>query len=136
VLNNLLSGIPAAPTIAGNVDQTSGIYFGSGRIGISRHTEYSSATNNTPVITACGTTPTLGTGANDTDGTITMGTTATGCVITFGTAYTAAPNCTVTWQATPLASQSYTVSATAITLVQTSTTNNKANWHCSANQGG
>ncbi|MEB2519812.1 hypothetical protein SOP85_31025, partial [Pseudomonas sp. YuFO20] len=66
----------------------------------------------------------------------TMGTTATGCVITFGTPYTAAPNCTVTWQATPLASQSYTVTTTAITTVQTSTSNNLLNYTCVARSGG
>lgn len=87
-----------------------------------------------PVVTACGTTPAIiGT---DLAGTVTMGTTATGCVITFNAAYATAPHCVVTWIATPLASQSYVTSATAITLTQTSTTNNVAKYFCVAQAGG
>lgn len=89
-----------------------------------------------PVLSACGTTPTLGPGSTDTDGQVTMGTTATGCVITFAVPYLTSPFCTVTWQATPLASQSYTLAATAITTVQTSTTGNILNYHCVARTGG
>jgi len=73
---------------------------------------------------------------DDKDGEVTMGTSATGCVITFATAYNAAPLCTVSWQATPLASQSYSVSTTALTTVQTSTSSNKLNYHCVARNGG
>lgn len=69
-------------------------------------------------------------------GTVTMGTTATGCVITFNVAYVAAPHCTVTWQATPLVSQSYTVSNTAITLTQTATSGDLVNYICVAQSGG
>lgn len=83
-----------------------------------------------PVLTACGTTPAIV--GSDTAGKVTMGTTATGCVITFAVAYISAPYCTVTWGATPLASQSYTVTATAITTVQTSTTNNILYYYCMA----
>ncbi len=60
----------------------------------------------------------------------------TGCVITFNSAYVSAPYCVVTWQATPLASQSYAVSSTAITLTQTATSSNKVNYHCIARSGG
>ena len=56
-----------------------------------------------------------------------MGTgTPTGCVITFNVAYTSTPYCTVTWQATPLASQSYAVANTAITLTQTATSSTRS----------
>lgn len=65
-----------------------------------------------------------------------MGTTATGCVITFNQAYVAAPICVVTWQATPLASQSYAISNTAITLTQTSTSGNVIDYICRARAGG
>ena len=68
----------------------------------------------------------------DLAGTVTMGTTATGCVITFNVAYPFAPHCTVTWIATPLASQSYATSTTAITLTQTSASNNVAVYNCIA----
>lgn len=87
-----------------------------------------------PVLTSCGTTPAI-TGS-DTAGVVTMGTTATGCVITFATAYTGTPYCVVTWIATPLASQSYVTANTAITTTQTSTSNNKLQYVCVGPSGG
>ncbi len=88
-----------------------------------------------PVLTSCGggSPAILG---DDKAGLVTMGTSATGCVITFASAYTSTPFCVVTWQATPLASQSYAISTTAITLTQTSTSSNKANYICLAQNGG
>jgi hypothetical protein len=88
----------------------------------------------TPALTSCGTTPAIV--GTDTVGTLTMGATATGCIVTFAKAYTAAPHCTVSWRATPLASQSYTVSTTALTLTQTSTSNNLADYNCAPQVGG
>lgn len=88
-----------------------------------------------PALTSCGTSPAIV--GTDGAGTVTMGTgTPTGCVITFATAYKAAPNCTVTWQATPLAAQSYALSMTAITLTQTATSSNVVNYRCSPQIGG
>lgn len=88
-----------------------------------------------PALTSCGTgSPSIS--GSDVAGTVTMGTSATGCVITFNVSYTTAPYCVVTWQATPLASQSYAISATAITLTQTSTSGNKVNYHCIGVSGG
>jgi hypothetical protein len=81
-----------------------------------------------PALTSCGTTPAIV--GTDLAGTVTMGTTATGCVITFNSAKSAAPHCVVTWIATPLASQSYVTSATAITLTQTSASNNVVKYIC------
>lgn len=91
-------------------------------------------TGTAPALTSCGGTP--GIVGNDTAGIVTMGTTATGCVITFSVAYTSAPFCVVTWIATPLASQSYVTSASAITLTQTSASNNKVQYICMAQSGG
>lgn len=88
-----------------------------------------------PALTSCGTTPAIA--GTDTSGTVTMGTgTPTGCVITFATAYTGAPHCVVSWEATPLASQSYAVTTTAITLTQTATSSNKVDYWCAAPSGG
>lgn len=88
-----------------------------------------------PALTSCGTGPTIV--GTDAAGTVTMGTgTPTGCVITFVTAYKTAPNCVVNWQATPLAAQSYAVTTTAITLTQTATSSNVANYVCSPQAGG
>jgi len=82
-----------------------------------------------PALTSCGTSPAI-TGT-DMAGTVTMGTgTPTGCVITFNTAKSAAPHCVVTWIATPLASQSYATSASAITLTQTATSSNVVKYIC------
>ncbi len=82
-----------------------------------------------PALTSCGTDPPPVTGS-DTAGTVTMGTSASGCVITFDSGYGTAPHCVVTWRNTPLASQSYAVSASAITLTQTSTSGNKVDYVC------
>lgn len=93
------------------------------------------SSGSAPTISSCGTGSPAIVG-DDKDGTVTMGTSATGCTITFAAAYTGTPNCTVSWQATPLASQSYTITNTAITTVQTSTSGNKLNYHCVAPSGG
>lgn len=88
-----------------------------------------------PALTSCGTTPAIV--GTDVAGTVTMGTgTPTGCVITFATAYATAPHCIVAWVATPLASQSYATSATAITLTQTATSSNVVKYACFAQAGG
>jgi hypothetical protein len=98
-------------------------------------TGHVAAGSSSPVLTACGTSPTIL--GDDKDGQVTMGTASpTGCVITFASAYTGNPAlCTVTWQAN-LASQSYAVTNTAITLTQTATSSNKVNYHCAAQNGG
>jgi len=88
-----------------------------------------------PALTSCGTSPAI-TGT-DVAGTVTMGTgSPTGCVITFNVPYVAAPHCVVTWIATPLASQSYATSTTAITLTQTGTSSNVVKYICAAQPGG
>lgn len=84
-----------------------------------------------PALTTCGTTPAIN--GTDIAGTVTMGTgSPTGCVITFNVPYPFAPHCVVTWIATPLASQSYATSATAITLTQTGTSSNVVKYVCFA----
>ncbi len=95
----------------------------------------SSIQTTAPALTSCGggSPAIVGT---DTAGTVTMGTTATGCVITFNVAYAAAPHCVVTWRATPLLSQSYTVSTAAITLTQTSTSGDLIDYVCIGVAGG
>jgi hypothetical protein len=92
-------------------------------------------TGATPALTSCGTSPSIS--GTDIAGTVTMGTgSPTGCVITFATAYTTTPYCQVIWVATPLASQSYVVSTTALTLTQTDTSGNKIVYQCIAVSGG
>src|SRR6185312_11037290 len=86
-----------------------------------------------PALTSCGTSPSI-TGTDEA-GIVTMGTSATGCVITFNVAYSSAPFCIVTWIATPLASQSYVTAADKITLSQTSADNNVVQYMCRARAG-
>lgn len=87
-----------------------------------------------PTLSSCGTSPSIS--GTDIAGTVTMGTASpTGCTITFATTYGSAPDCIVAWQAN-LASMQYTISATAITLVQTGTSSNKVNYDCKAKSGG
>lgn len=81
-----------------------------------------------PALTSCGTSPAI-TG-NDLAGTVTMGTgSPTGCVITFNSAKTAAPNCVVTWRSN-IAAMAYTTSTAAITLTQTGTSSNLVDYVC------
>ncbi len=86
-----------------------------------------------PALTSCGTSPTIS--GNDFAGTVTMGTgTPTGCVITFNTAYSAAPHCVVTsrtaYGTTALA---YTVSTAAITTTQSAVSSNLIDYVCITN---
>lgn len=113
----LLSGVLALALTAG---LAFGFSFITDGIGLGSTTA--------PALTSCGTTPAIV--GTDLAGTVTMGTTATGCVITFNAAKAAAPHCVVTWIATPLASQSYTTSTTAITTTQTSASNNVLKYIC------
>lgn len=101
--------------------------------GVPQHV--ATAQTTAPALTSCGGGSPAITGT-DTAGKVTMGTTATGCVITFNVAYTGTPYCVVSWIATPLASQSYTTSNTAITLTQTSTSSNIVQYVCMATAGG
>lgn len=88
-----------------------------------------------PAVTACGTGPAIV--GTDLAGTVTAGTTATGCVITFNVPKTTAPFCVVTSQTAPATTTpAYSVSATAITWVQTSTSSNKINYFCVDAAGG
>lgn len=112
---------------------SAGISYGAYTLSFDRLAPQGSGT--APALTTCGTTPAIiGT---DVAGTVTMGTgSPTGCVITFNVAYVTAPHCVVTWIATPLASQSYATSATAITLTQTGTSSNVVKYACFAQPGG
>ena len=88
-----------------------------------------SAHSGVPVLTSCGTSPSI-TGT-DLAFTITQGTTATGCIATFSTAFSAAPVCVAVNQTAPgTSTPAYTVSATAITLVTASTSGELWNVHC------
>ena len=82
-----------------------------------------------PVVSACGTSPSLSSTASDTHGTVTEGTTSTGCVVTFNKSYATAPDCVVT-SPTGSALTSYSVTTTALTLVNASASGNKYTYMC------
>jgi hypothetical protein len=81
-------------TVAGNAD------FGSG----------------TPTLSSCGTSPSLDSGSNDMRGEIVVGTSATGCTLTFSAAKTNTPFCIVASETSGLTSPGWTESTTAITI--------------------
>lgn len=73
-----------------------------------------------PVLSGCGTAPTLDANSTDQAGTVTFGATAGGCTITFSVAKASKPHCAVTTQAQSLANAyTYTESASAIVITQT-----------------
>jgi hypothetical protein len=127
-LANLLS----KAGVANQTEQAAIWQWGSGS-GAPSH--LASGQTTAPALTTCGTSPSIS--GTDTAGAVTMGSgSPTGCVITFNVAYKTAPYCIVQWQATPLASQYYSVSTTAITLTQTGTSSNVVNYLCVAPSGG
>jgi len=110
------------PTGVIGVDTNNNVYFPAHIL---------SNSTGTPVLTACGTgSPTIV--GTDVAGAVTVGNAATGCTITFSKAYVTSPWCTVTWQLGGLTSAQYTVSTTAITVVQTSHTGNIINYVCTS----
>ena len=90
---------------------------------------FGDASGTAPTPSSCGTSPAMRSGSTDMAGEVTEGTTATGCTITFATAYTAAPFCVVTSQ-TGSVVLSYTLSTSAITITHASASSTKINYHC------
>lgn len=119
------NGIPSAQSVFATLTQFRAWVLG----GASGH-------SGTPALSSCGSgSPAIS--GTDSAGTVTAGTSATGCVITFSTAYAAAPYCVVTSQVAPgTSTPAYSVSATAITLVQASQSGNKWDYICVARAGG
>lgn len=79
-----------------------------------------------PALSACGGSPTIDPTASDTSGTATEGTTATGCVITFATAYATTPHCSVSnWAGNAQPVTLSACSTTALTVTNSSGTGNK-----------
>ena len=107
-------------------DTNGGVYFPG-------HVLSTTAVNKAPALTACitGGTPTLV--GTDFAGTINAGSTAsTSCVVTFGKAFTTAPNCVVAWASGPLAAMSWITSTTALTITQTSNASSVINYICTS----
>ena len=85
-----------------------------------------------PTLSSCGTNPSITVGSTDNAGEITEGSVATGCTITFASAKTNAPFCTVTEQSGLAAS--YTISTTAITITNIGAlSSTKLDYSCTQN---
>lgn len=86
------------------VDASNNVYFPAHVLSVGK----------SPTVSSCGSSPSLSTGATDFMGTITGGTNHTTCLLTFNTAYGAAPTCVVSGRS------SYATSPIAYTTVTTS----------------
>lgn len=132
------NGTTLVPSVYGIGDPSSGLYFGTGFVGPTKHLA-SGATSgaNLPVLSTCGTSPALGTGSNDTAGKITVGTTASNaCTLTFGTAYTTAPSCVVQNATTGAGANVYAVTTTTIIWSSALADSTVLFYHCIGVAGG
>lgn len=91
---------------------------------------FASSTN--PVLSSCGTGPSL-TGS-DHHGTITAGSTASGCTITFGAQYPIAPTCVISNQSMSVVNaMTYSTSASAIIIAEVGLGGTKLDYICYGN---
>jgi len=135
LFGQMQTGAPLGPAISPQIEPLTGIYFGTGRTGIARHLEGGNTNaNNVPVISACGTGPTLAAGSTDFAGQYTTGTVTTTCTLTFGTAYAAAPTCMQSAQGSAT-QPTFTTSTTALTNSVDAVTTTYS-YICIARQGG
>jgi hypothetical protein len=87
------------------------------------------ASSTNPVLSSCGTSPTMK--GDDTHGTVTVGSVATGCTITFQIPYSATPECVVQNQTGSVTNTfGYTLSSTAITVTETALGGDILNYQC------
>ena len=83
-----------------------------------------------PAVTSCGTSPSIDTHANNKSGTVTVGTTATTCTVTFaGTGYSTWNHCIVTSQSS-IAAFAYSYTTTVLTVTGTALGGDKFNYDC------
>jgi hypothetical protein len=84
-----------------------------------------------PVVTACGTTPATSSGASNSNGTITEGTTSTGCTLTFsGAAHSNNWDCVISYQTAVPATLTYSTTTTALVIAHGSVSSPKFTYHC------
>ncbi len=100
-----------------------------GKTGFTGHVISAQTALTTAALSSCGTTPAISSNSSDIKGTITEGTTATGCTLTFATAYSTAPDCIVS-SPNGAAFTSYTPSTTTLVIVNASASGNKYSYFC------
>ncbi len=90
------------------------------------------ASSTTPVLSSCGTTPSLSSDSSDFQGTITVGSVAaTACTLTFGVPHTTGTHCVISEQTGSVVNaSSYTEGLTGFTYSQTGLTSDKLDYAC------
>lgn len=88
-----------------------------------------SYTGSAPAVSACGTSPSIDSHATDASGTVTVGSTATSCTITFNVAYVTYNHCRVTSGST-LTAFAYSYTKTAITVAATALGGDLVDYEC------
>ena len=114
---------------AGSHVQAAGADVITAVAGIATITGHLASRGTSPALSSCGTSPALSGTATDAKGTVTEGTSAMGCTLTFAAAYASAPDCTVS-TASGTAPTSYAVSTTALTVVNASASGNRYSYAC------
>jgi len=142
--NNLCLGVNACQTLAtaGGNNIVLSTTAGNGALPTSTTTNliqigglltWTNVSTAVPVLSACGTgSPTVESHSNMAHGVVTEGTTTTGCVVTFATAYRSWNHCKVGSQ-TPDAAFSYSYTLAAITIVNTSSSGHIFDYACFGN---
>lgn len=109
-------GQQAAPTVTGAASFTSTATFNGTLSQVNKGNVVANG-SAIPVLTSCGTSPSITAGSTDFAGNYTTGSAATTCTITFANAFTNAPDCLILNSAgAATLIPTYTVSASAITV--------------------
>ena len=116
------SATPYYSVTGTNVPSTSTtVIAGNLNVGAVTTSNHIAGSGTAPTLSSCGISPSLDATASDLAGTVTEGTAATGCVITFNTPYSTAPHVVIS---SPNGSQltSYSVTTTTLTIANISAT--------------
>lgn len=134
-IGNLIYGLGATGLTNATSDGKIGIgsQVPNAKLTVGESTTYGAhigALGTAPALTSCGSgSPALDATATDMAGTITEGTSATGCIATFHVAYATAPHCVVSSPG-GFAFTSYSTSTAALTLVNGSASGNTYSYVC------
>lgn len=92
---------------------------------------YKSIQSSAPSVGGCGSGAAIGSGSTDVQGSVTEGTLATGCVVTFAGAFSQQPSCVVSSRAGLVFSYLPAVDGTTLTITNVGALSSTAiDWHC------
>jgi hypothetical protein len=125
-------------TLAGGIVAVGGTFDAEMLADFGGHLEtLGPAQSGTTNLASCGTSPTgFSTGSTDLSGTVTEGTSATGCAITFKGTYTVSPFCVCGAANSAALAVSCSATATVLTIANTSATNPAVTYNCIGRSGG